>query len=173
MEEKQKPEEERPEEAKKPDAQPPSETPEEAETLEETPSPKTPEESPAPETPEAPPAKPEPMPPEEAEEPNPPEESAEELLRQENSHLKLQLEALKLGLLPDVIEDAVTLAESAARRDGVDVAQALSQVVKKYPAWKASGATGGIKIGADLPEGGSQPKPAPASKRWNRTNYNH
>lgn len=163
MEDERKPEEERPEEAEKPDTQPPSETPEKAESPEAPPVPETPEEKPAPE----------PAPPEEAEEPTPPEESAEEQLRQENSRLKLQLEALKLGLLPDVIEDAVTLAESAARRDGVDVAQALSQVVKKYPAWKASGATGGIKIGADLPEGKSQPKAPSASKRWNRTNYNH
>lgn len=41
----------------------------------------------------------------------PPELSEEDKLREENFRLKTQLEAMKIGFVPDVIEDAIILAE--------------------------------------------------------------
>ena len=117
-------------------------------------------------------ASPEPEPEAAAEEPTPPEQSTEQQLREENFRLKTQLEAMKLGFLPDVIEDAVVLAENVSRRDGVEITEALAAVAKKYPAWKAGAAKGGIKIGADHSAASKKEnKQTPASKRWNRTNH--
>lgn len=117
-------------------------------------------------------APPEPEPETAAEEPTPPEQSTEQQLREENFRLKTQLEAMKLGFLPDVIEDAVVLAENVSRRDGVEITEALAAVAKKYPAWKAGAAKGGIKIGADHSAASKKEnKQTPASKRWNRTNH--
>ena len=78
---------------------------------------------------------------------------------------------MKLGFLPDVIEDAVILAENVARREGVEITEALAAVAKKYPAWKAAGGKGGIRIGADSSAGKKENKQTPAAKRWNRTNH--
>lgn len=147
----------------KPEEQPaepqePEETPAEEEAQEDTPA----EED----------APPEPEPEAAAEEPTPPEQSTEQQLREENFRLKTQLEAMKLGFLPDVIEDAVVLAENVSRRDGVEITEALAAVAKKYPAWKAGAAKGGIKIGADHSAASKKEnKQTPASKRWNRTNH--
>lgn len=117
-------------------------------------------------------ASPEPEPEAAAEEPTPPEQSTEQQLREENFRLKTQLEAMKLGFLPDVIEDAVVLAENVSRRDGVEITEALAAVAKKYPAWKAGAAKGGIKVGADHSAASKKEnKQTPASKRWNRTNH--
>ena len=82
----------------------------------------------------------------------PPELPEEDKLREENFRLKTQLEAMKIGFVPDVIEDAVVLAENIVKRDGSDITTALQAVAKKYPDWKADGkgkAKGGIKVGAD------------------------
>ena len=116
-------------------------------------------------------ASPEPEPEAAVEEPTPPEQSTEQQLREENFRLKTQLEAMKLGFLPDVIEDAVVLAENVARREGVEITEALAAVAKKYPAWKSGGTKGGIRIGADRSAAKKENKQTPASKRWNRTNH--
>ena len=84
----------------------------------------------------------------------PPELSEEDKLREENFRLKTQLEAMKIGFVPDVIEDAVILAENIVKRDGSDISAALQAVAKKYPDWKADGkdkgkSKGGFKVGAD------------------------
>ena len=83
-------------------------------------------------------------------------ESAElEALRSENLRLKAQLEAHKTGFKGEFIEDAVCLAEFAAKRDGITISEALQALAKKYPAWKhASGDAGksGFKVGAQLPK---------------------
>lgn len=84
----------------------------------------------------------------------PPELSEEDKLREENFRLKTQLEAMKIGFIPDVIEDAVILAENIVKRDGSDISAALQAVAKKYPDWKADGkdkgkSKGGFKVGAD------------------------
>ncbi|MDE7390218.1 MAG: hypothetical protein K2M82_04675 [Lachnospiraceae bacterium] len=84
-----------------------------------------------------------------------PELSEEDKLKEENFRLKAQLEAMKIGFNPDVIEDAVVLAENIVKKDGSDIASALQAVAKKYPDWKAdskgedSKKKGGFKVGAD------------------------
>ena len=85
---------------------------------------------------------------------SPPKLSEEDKLREENFRLKTQLEAMKIGFVPDVIEDAVILAENIVKRDGSDISAALQAVAKKYPDWKADGkdkgkSKGGFKVGAD------------------------
>ncbi len=81
----------------------------------------------------------------------PPELSETDKLKEENFRLKTQLEAMKVGFNPTVIEDAVVLAENIVKRDGVDIAEALKAVSKKYPDWKVDTGKekGGFKIGAD------------------------
>ena len=81
----------------------------------------------------------------------PPELSEVDKIKEENFRLKTQLEAMKIGFNPNVIEDAVVLAENIVKRDGSDIATALKAVAKKYPEWKADGEgkKGGIKVGAD------------------------
>lgn len=83
----------------------------------------------------------------------PPELSEEDRLKEENFRLKTQLEAMKIGFNPDVIEDAVILAENIVKRDDSDIATALKAVAKKYPDWKADSSggksKGGFKVGAD------------------------
>lgn len=86
----------------------------------------------------------------------PPELSEEDKLREENFRLKTQLEAMKIGFVPDVIEDAVVLAENIVKRDGSDISAALQAVAKKYPDWKADSKSGkskgGFRVGADSSE---------------------
>ncbi len=84
----------------------------------------------------------------------PPVLSEEDRLKEENFRLKTQLEAMKLGFLPDTIEDAVVLAENIVKRDGGDIGKALQAVAKKYPDWKSDvgkdgKSKGGFKVGAD------------------------
>ena len=106
-----------------------------------------PEEKPTPETEQKP---------EKAEEvgDTPPVLSEEDRLKEENFRLKTQLEAMKLGFLPNTIEDAVVLAENIIKRDGGDIGKALQAVAKKYPDWKSDvgkdgKSKGGFKVGAD------------------------
>ena len=83
----------------------------------------------------------------------PPEMSEIDKLKEENFRLRTQLEANTLGFTPDVIEDAVILAENIVKRDGSDISAALKAVAKKYPAWLTSAQDekqkGGFKVGAD------------------------
>ena len=84
----------------------------------------------------------------------PPELSETDKLKEENFRLKTQLEAMKIGFIPDVIEDAVILAENIVKRDGSDITAALQAVAKKYPDWKTDSKSkeknkGGFKVGAD------------------------
>lgn len=103
---------------------------------------------------------PEPAPEETAqEEAAPPEMSEIDKLKEENFRLRTQLEANTLGFTPDVIEDAVILAENIVKRDGSDISAALKAVAKKYPAWLTSAQDekqkGGFKVGADSSGGKS------------------
>lgn len=96
---------------------------------------------------------------EETAEPAPPQMSEEDRLKEENFRLKTQLEAMKIGFSPEVIEDAVVLAENIVKKDGSDITAALQAVAKKYPDWKADSkngkSKGGFKVGADT--SGSKP----------------
>lgn len=84
----------------------------------------------------------------------PPELSEIDKLKEENFRLKTQITARDIGFMPEVIEDAVVLAENIVKRDGSDISAALQAVAKKYPDWKADGkdkgkTKGGFKVGAD------------------------
>ena len=84
----------------------------------------------------------------------PPALSEVDALKEENFRLTTQLEAMNLGFVPEVIEDAVILAENIVKKDGSDISAALKTVAKKYPAWTAaqnekSKTKGGFKVGAD------------------------
>lgn len=76
-------------------------------------------------------------------------------LKAENLRLKTQNEAMKIGFNPDVVEDAVVLAEELVKREGVEITAALQSIAKKYPDWKSGNkekddkSKGGFKIGAD------------------------
>lgn len=89
----------------------------------------------------------------ESDKPALPEMTREQELEAENFKLKTQIEAMKIGFSPDVIEDAVVLAENIVKRDGSDITAALNAVAKKYPDWKADSkndkSKGGFKVGAD------------------------
>ena len=90
----------------------------------------------------------------------PPALSEVDALKEENFRLTTQLEAMKLGFVPEVIEDAVILAENIVKKDGSDISAALKTVAKKYPAWTAaqnekSKTKGGFKVGADSSGGKS------------------
>lgn len=136
-------------EVKKPEEEKPQ-AEEPAKTEEPKPTAETSEEQTEQETPETSESTQEPK----AEEVKPPQLSKEDELKAENFRLKTQLEAMKIGFMPDVIEDAVVLAENIVKRDGSDITTALQTVAKKYPDWKADskqskGNKGGFKIGAD------------------------
>ena len=80
-----------------------------------------------------------------------------EKIKAENIRLKAQLEAHAAGFRNDVIEDAVLIASNIAQRDGVEIAEALSAVAKKYPDWKvgdkgSKDKSSGFKVGADTPK---------------------
>lgn len=95
----------------------------------------------------------------------PPELSEEDKLREENFRLKTQLEAMKIGFTPDVLEDAVVLAENIVKRDGTEITAALEAVAKKYPDWKGGKDKGkpAFRVGADASK-----KSAPDDDRINR-----
>lgn len=85
-----------------------------------------------------------------------PEQSELDRLKEENFRLRTQLEANAAGFMPEVVEDAVILAEAIVKRDGSDISAALKTVAKKYPGWTAAGnenAKGGFKLGADSSKG--------------------
>ncbi len=76
-------------------------------------------------------------------------------LRAENARLKAQLEAHNAGFKGEYIEDAVLIAENAAKRDGTTIVEALQAVAKKYPEWKHTTdekGKSGFKVGADTPK---------------------
>lgn len=85
-----------------------------------------------------------------------PDNTAElEQLRSENARLKAQLEAHGAGFRGEYIEDAVLIAENAARRDGITITEALQAVAKKYPEWKHTAddkGRSGFKVGAEAPK---------------------
>ena len=87
---------------------------------------------------------------------NVPDASAElEELRAENTRLKAQLEAHNAGFKSEYIEDAVLIAENAAKRDGITITEALQAVAKKYPEWKHTAGDkngSGFKVGAETPK---------------------
>lgn len=105
--------------------------------------------------------KPTDLPTEEAE---PPKLSAEDELKAENFQLKTQIEAMKIGFSPDVIEDAVVLAENIVKRGGSDITAALNAVAKKYPDWKADSKNGKSKGGFKVGAGTSGSKPTSNEK---------
>lgn len=76
-------------------------------------------------------------------------------LRAENARLKAQLEAHNAGFKGEYIEDAVLIAENAAKRDGITIVEALQAVAKKYPEWKHTTdekGKSGFKVGAETPK---------------------
>lgn len=83
---------------------------------------------------------------------NTPDNSGLEEIKAENIRLKAQLEAYKIGFRSETLEDAVTLAENAAERDGTDISAALQKIAEKYPDWKNTGNNSGFKVGAEPPE---------------------
>ena len=90
-------------------------------------------------------------------EPESPADNSAELkeLRAENARLKAQLEAHSAGFKAQYIEDAVLIADNAAKRDGVTITEALQAVAKKYPEWKHTAedkGKGGFKVGAEAPK---------------------
>ena len=103
-------------------------------------------------------------------------------LRAELLEARSQLAAYAAGVAPDMVADAVTLATAEAQRVGevteTAIAQAMANVLKRHPEWKAdavkSGAkkTGGFKVGSDRDNGSAYKKPASTTtqnaKRWNR-----
>lgn len=102
---------------------------------------------------------------EEPTEPELPKLSVEDELKAENFGLKTQLEAMKLGFIPEYIDDAVVLAENIVKREGSDIVTALKAVAKKYPDWKQQAGDkgkhkGGFKIGSD----GGNSKPTSEDK---------
>lgn len=147
---------------KKPEAEKPAEKAEvkaeepKAETVTETPSEATEKqgEETTPETTEEA-AESEPEQPEETQE-EPANPAAElEALRAENTRLKAQLEAHNTGFKAEYIEDAVLIAENAAKRDGITITEALQAVAKKYPEWKHTAddkGKSGFKVGAEAPK---------------------
>lgn len=83
----------------------------------------------------------------------PPELSENDKLKEENFRLKTQLEAIKIGFIPDVIEDAVILAENIVKRDRTDITKALQTVAKKYPEWSSrDNKKINFRVGADSSE---------------------
>lgn len=102
--------------------------------------------------------------------------SEEDKLREENLRLKTQLEAMKTGFKTAVIEDAVILAESMAKRDNIDIKKALQEISKKYPEWKSESkdkSKTGFRVGGGtsgrLSNSNNTEKPT-AQKRWNKFN---
>ncbi|MDE5771359.1 MAG: hypothetical protein K2I06_06985 [Ruminococcus sp.] len=82
----------------------------------------------------------------------PPDTSESEALKAENVRLKAQIEAYKTGFRSDTLEDAVLLAENIAKRDGVEISEALQTVAEKYPDWKNTENNGGFRVGAEPAE---------------------
>jgi hypothetical protein len=89
-----------------------------------------------------------------------------------------RLAAYSAGVMPAMVDDAVTLAMAEAAKTGTvteaSVTAAMEAVLKRHPEWKAEEGkkktAGGFKIGADRDNGGTQKKPGTVQniKRWNR-----
>lgn len=97
-----------------------------------------------------------PPPANEAQQDNPPP-PADTAAAQENLLLKAQLSAIKDGVNPQYVEDAVYLALRDAEKNGdadeEGIKDALKEVLKRYPEWSAKGKKeeekgGGFKVGA-------------------------
>lgn len=118
--------------------------------------------------------------PEEETEPaqTPEEDSAVRIaeLERELLQARCRLAAYGAGVNPEMAEDAVTLAVSAARREGEvteeSVTRAMEEVLKRHPDWKNGGrGMAGFRLGADtdpnaIPAPGGEPEPE--KRRWNR-----
>lgn len=104
------------------------------------------------------------------------EETAQ--LRSQLLQAQGRLAAYGAGVIPAMVDDAVTLAMAEAARTGTvteaSVTAAMEAVLKRHPEWKAEEGkkrgAGGFKIGADRDNGGVQKKPGTTQnvKRWNR-----
>lgn len=104
------------------------------------------------------------------------EETAQ--LRSQLLQAQGRLAAYGAGVIPAMVDDAVTLAMAEAARTGTvteaTVTAAMEAVLKRHPEWKAEEGkkktAGGFKIGADRDNGGTQKKPGVTQnvKRWNR-----
>lgn len=101
-----------------------------------------------------------------------------EQLKKELADARAQLCALRLGVLPEMAQDAVSLAIVQAgenyQEEGLE--KAMNEVLKRHPDWKSDkkDQSGGFKLGAD-PEKAASKTPAKKSggaesktKRWNR-----
>ena len=93
-------------------------------------------------------------------------------VQQENLMLKAQVAAIKDGIKPDIVEDAVYLAmreaESKGEADEDGIKDALKNVLKRHPEWssKKEEKGGGFKVGAGQNEtgSGSQKKAMPTGR---------
>lgn len=96
-------------------------------------------------------------------------------LEQQLMDARCRLSAYAAGVAPELVEDAVTLAVQAARSKGPvtgqAVADAMEQVLRRHPGWRAdSRRAGGFRLGADpgdRADSRSRPEPE-GKKRWNR-----
>ena len=149
-----------PAEEKDKDKKPEAEKAEEpkAETAKETPS-----EAPAPQAEETTPETAETAPAAEPEQPESTPETAPDIdYKAENEQLKAKIavleareEARNAGFRNEYVEDAVLIADNAAKRDGITIVEALQAVAKKYPEWKHTAddkGKSGFKVGADTPK---------------------
>ena len=94
--------------------------------------------------------------------PPPPADTA---ATQENLMLKAQLSAIKDGVNPQYVEDAVYLALRDAEKNGEadedGIKDALKEVLKRHPEWTAKGKKeeekgGGFKVGASRDNAGGK-----------------
>ena len=90
---------------------------------------------------------------------------ADTVATQENLMLKAQLSAIKDGVNPQYVEDAVYLALRDAEKNGEadedGIKDALKEVLKRHPEWTAKGKKeeekgGGFKVGASRDNAGSK-----------------
>lgn len=119
-------------------------------------------------------------PPQQEQQPQEQPAADEETARLRSQLLQAQgrLAAYGAGVIPAMVDDAVTLAMAEAARVGTvteaSVTAAMEAVLKRHPEWKAEEGkkrgAGGFKIGADRDSGGVQKKPGTTQnvKRWNR-----
>lgn len=87
--------------------------------------------------------------------------------------VRAQLDALREGVVPSAVEDAVYLAvmqaEKAGEADEDGVKDALKEVLKRHPEWKPqkkADTKSGFKVGVDTTgaEGGAQTKALPMGR---------
>lgn len=91
-------------------------------------------------------------------------DTALQAAQMENLLLKAQMDAIKDGINPSVVEDAVYLAlreaESKGEVDEDGIKDALKSVLKRHPEWgaKKENKDGGFKVGAGQQTGSSTQK---------------